>query len=114
VQFVLKRDHAHRFRFASLQSPFGQNVLSRNGFDLKALHSIILLDGDKIYQRSDAAIRIFSVLKGFSFVRVFRYVPRFLRDGIYNLIARYRYLVFGRRDECMIPTPDLKSRFIDG
>jgi predicted DCC family thiol-disulfide oxidoreductase YuxK len=114
VQFILKRDHARRFRFASLQSPFGQNVLSRNGLDPKAFHSLILVEGDNIYQRSDAAIRIFSALRGFSYVRVFRFVPRILRDGVYNLVARNRYRLFGQRDQCMIPTPDLKSRFIEG
>jgi predicted DCC family thiol-disulfide oxidoreductase YuxK len=113
VQFVIQRDTSRYFRFASLQSSFGQEVLKRHGLDTNALHSIILLEGDTIYQRSDAALRIAVRLKGFSFFKLFRVVPRFLRDGIYNLISRSRYRVFGKRNECMIPTPELRDRFVD-
>jgi predicted DCC family thiol-disulfide oxidoreductase YuxK len=87
--------------------------MKRFGLEPEVLHSIILLEGNRIYQRSDAVIRIAARLKGFSFVRIFNVVPTFIRDAVYNLIARHRYRIFGKRAECMIPTPELKSRFVD-
>lgn len=113
VQFVLKYDTASRFRFASLQSAFGQAVMKKHGLDAQVFHSIILLEGDIIYQRSDAALKIATGLKGWSALKVFYIVPRFLRDGIYNFISRHRYRVFGKREQCMIPGPGLKSRFVE-
>lgn len=86
--------------------------MRRSGLDPHALHSIILLEEGRIYERSDAALRIARHLEGLRFMRIFGIVPRFMRDGIYNLIARSRYRLFGKRDECMIPTAELKERFI--
>lgn len=113
MQFVIKRDRSRYFRFASLQSAFGQQIMKDHGLNPAALHSIILLENGMTYQRSDAALRIAARLNGFSFFRVFYILPRFIRDGVYNLIARSRYRLFGKRNECMIPTPELKDRFID-
>jgi predicted DCC family thiol-disulfide oxidoreductase YuxK len=113
VQFVIKRDRDSRFLFASLQSPFGQDVMKRFGLDPTALHSILLLEGGRLYQRSDAVLRISSTLNGWSFTKIFRVVPAFIRDGTYAFIARHRYRIFGKRQECMIPTADLKSKFLE-
>ena len=84
-----------------------------HGLDPRKLHSIILLENRMIYQRSDAALRIAARLRGLTFFRIFYFVPAFLRDGVYNLIARSRYRLFGKRNECMIPSPELKDRFVD-
>lgn len=114
VQFVIKRDPAAKFKFASLQSEFGQQQLKRFGLDPHSLHSIILIQGDKFYERSDAALRIARQLNGgWPLFYAFIIVPRFIRDGIYNLIGRNRYKLFGKKEACWIPTPELKSRFKD-
>lgn len=114
VQFVIKRDPAAKFKFASLQSEFGQTQLRRFGLNTDSLHSIILIQDDKFYERSDAALRIARQLNGgWRLFYGFIIVPRFIRDGIYNLIGKNRYKLFGKKDACWIPTPELKSRFKD-
>lgn len=114
VQFVIKRDPAAYFRFASLQSDFGQQQLKKLGLDQEFFHSIILISGDTVYQRSDAALEIAKKLSGaWPLLYGFKILPRFLRDAVYNLIGRNRYTLFGKKDACWIPTPELKSRFKD-
>ena len=114
VQFVIKRDPAAYFKFASLQSDFGQQQLQTLGLDQKFFHSIILINQGKVYQRSDAALEIVKKLKGaWPLLYGFKILPRFLRDAVYNLIGRNRYTLFGKKDACWIPTPELKSRFKD-
>lgn len=114
VQFVIKRDPAATFKFASLQSDYGQQQLERFGLDKSSFHSIILIRGDQFFERSDAALEITRGLRrGWPLLYGFKIVPRFIRDGIYNLIGRNRYKLFGKKDACWIPTPELKSRFKD-
>jgi predicted DCC family thiol-disulfide oxidoreductase YuxK len=113
IQFIIKRDKKKRFRFASLQSDVGQEQLKKNGLSTTSLYSIILIEGDNVYDQSDAALRIAKHLSGiwpvlYSFI-VF---PKGLRDAVYGFIARNRYRFFGRQDQCMLPTPDIKARFI--
>jgi predicted DCC family thiol-disulfide oxidoreductase YuxK len=112
VQFVLRRDKQQYFRFASLQSEYGANVMKQFGLDPGVLHSILLLEGDHLYQKSEAALRIASRLQGISFLGHLRFVPAFIRDTVYDLIARFRYKIFGKKEQCMIPGPELKSRFV--
>lgn len=113
VQFILKRDVQKYFKFASLQSEAGQRLAARHGVDPNGLHSMILIEGDNVYQRSTAVLRIARHLKGFSFTSIFLSVPTFLRDGVYNFVARRRYRLFGKADECMLPTRELRSRFLE-
>lgn len=113
VQFIIRRDRHDRFRFASLQSDAARAILQRFNINPETMHSVIVIDGDKVYERSDAAIRIASGLGGiWRLLSSLRVLPRRLRDFIYNLIARHRYSWFGKRNECMIPTPELRSRFL--
>jgi predicted DCC family thiol-disulfide oxidoreductase YuxK len=114
VQFIIKRDKEAKFRFASLQSDAGKKILQQFQLPTDTFNSFILYQDGKIYTRSTAALRVFSQLKNWKWVGAFQYVPKFIRDGVYNLIARNRYKWFGKKDECMIPTPELKSRFLDG
>src|SRR5688500_5258714 len=110
VQFIIKRDVKGAFKFASLQSSFGQQQLGYFKLDKNLMHSIILLQGDQFFQRSDAALEIARQLSGaWSVLYIFKIVPRFLRDGIYNVIANNRYRLFGKMDACWIPTPELKE-----
>jgi predicted DCC family thiol-disulfide oxidoreductase YuxK len=115
VQFVIRRDRESRFQFASLQSKAGLNILStlksqNNGVP----DSLILEIDDNIYIRSDAALRTFIELgRGYKLAGLFLLMPGFIRDAMYNFIAKNRYSIWGKRDECIIPTHELKTKFLD-
>lgn len=114
VQFIIKRDAAAYFKFASLQSDFGQHQLKRFNLNQQSFHSIILVEGDQYYERSDAALKIARKLGGgWPLLYGFKILPKVLRDGVYNLIGKNRYRLFGKKDACWLPTPELKSRFKD-
>jgi predicted DCC family thiol-disulfide oxidoreductase YuxK len=113
VQFIIKRDKKKLFRFASLQGETGQEILRRFGLPADDLNSFIFLENDKIYTRSTGALRMLKALGGgWKLLYGFIIVPRFIRDAVYNWIARNRYKWYGKKDECMIPTPALKERFL--
>lgn len=114
VQFIIRHDPHSRFRFAALQSEFGQSQLELHGFGKEELLSVVLLTDGKAYDKSRAALEIARKLNGlWPLMYAFIIVPPFIRDLVYNWISRNRYRWFGRQDECMIPTPDLKARFIN-
>jgi predicted DCC family thiol-disulfide oxidoreductase YuxK len=113
VLFIIKRDKAGKIMFASLQSELGRDQLIRNGLDPDALHSIIVIENGKLFQKSDAVLHTVARMDGaWPWFRIFRIIPRFLRDALYDLVARFRYKIFGKKDACMIPTPELKKRFV--
>lgn len=113
VLFVIKRDPKGKFRFAALQSDFGSRVLKQHQLDQTKLHSIILVEDDKITDRSTAALRIAKRMSGlWPLLYGFIVVPAFIRNFFYDWISRNRYKWFGKKDECMIPTPELKARFL--
>ncbi|MGC3945606.1 MAG: thiol-disulfide oxidoreductase DCC family protein [Chryseolinea sp.] len=113
VQFLIRRDPKGIFKFASLQSDYGRQQLIHHHLDPDALHSVIVIDKGKLYDRSDAVFRIVGLLPGlWPLLGVFRIFPRFITDGLYNWMAGARYRWFGRRDSCMVPDPALKSRFL--
>jgi len=114
VQFIIKRDAKGVFRFASLQSAYGQQQLKSFGLPSDTLYSIVAVYNGKAYQQSDAVLLMLKHLGGrWSWLTIFRILPRFFRDAVYAFIARNRYRFFGKKDQCMIPTPGLKSRFIE-
>ena len=112
VDFVLARDRRRRFRFAPLQ---GTTAVARFGPPGDVDPTTILLEEDgKVYQRSTAALRIISRLGGAcALVAVFNLVPRFIRDAVYDWVARHRYGWFGKRDTCRLPTPEERAVFLD-
>lgn len=113
VQWVLKRDQKGLIRFASLQSDTGQRLLTRFGLDPAVFDSVVLVDGGRIYTRSEAAFEILRRLGApWSWLGIFRWIPRRLRDAVYDWIARSRYRWFGRREECWLPRPEWKGRFV--
>ncbi len=115
VQFILDRDPAGYFRFAALQSEAGSKALAAHGRAAPAgePESIVLIEGDRVYDRSDAALRIARRLGGaWSLLYAFIVVPRVVRDAVYRFIARNRYRWFGRTEECRVPTPELRARFL--
>jgi len=114
IQSVIKKDKKKKFRFASLQGEKGQALLREFNLAGPHLDSFVLIEGDKAYTRSTAALRIAKLTGGFwKILYGLIIVPRFIRDAVYNMIARNRYKWFGKKDECMIPTPELRDRFLD-
>jgi predicted DCC family thiol-disulfide oxidoreductase YuxK len=113
VQFVIQHDPHSHFRFASLQSDFGQQLLATHHLPATALNSFLLLRNDTIYQRSTAALLVAGQLSGaWKLLKFFLFVPRFLRDGVYNIISSNRYKWFGKKTNCWLPSPHLKRLFI--
>jgi predicted DCC family thiol-disulfide oxidoreductase YuxK len=112
VQFIIRRDPHNVFRFASLQSEFAKNILHRfNRVD--TTDTIILIDQNKMMVRSDAALEIARHLSGvWPACYVMKVIPRFIRDYVYQRIAKNRYRWFGRADQCSVPTPAIENRFI--
>ncbi len=113
VRFIIKRDSKEKFKFASLQSEAGRQWLERFNLSENELESFVLIQGDKYYKKSTAALRTLRELGGiWKLLYVFIWLPRPLRDILYDVVAKSRYKIFGKRDTCMIPTPDLQSRFL--
>jgi len=111
IQDVIKRDKEGIYRFASLQSDLGQNLVSH--FKLENLDSVFLLDNGEMYIQSDVAFAVAKRLGGlYTLLSPFKIVPLTIRNKIYDWIARNRYHWFGKQEECMIPTPELKALFI--
>jgi predicted DCC family thiol-disulfide oxidoreductase YuxK len=114
VQWILGKDTKEIFRFAALQSHIGQDFLKKHGLDPLKLNSVVLITKKKAYTHSDAALEIASLLGGFwQILSIFKIIPRFIRDAVYNFIAKNRYRWFGKQESCWLPTKELKKRFID-
>lgn len=114
VVFIIKRDAKSKLRFASLQSEYGVEQMKKFNLPPSALNSVLLIKGDRLFQKSNAALEIVSMLDGiWPMLYVFKILPRFLRDFIYDWIALNRYRWFGKKEACMIPTPDMRARFIN-
>ena len=114
VRFILKHDKNSVFKFASLQSKYGIQLLAYYKLPLAPLETVLLYDRKELYSHSDAIIKISSKLTGiYKIGSVFKYLPRFIRDFFYRIIAKSRYGLFGKRKQCMIPEENMKSRFLD-
>jgi predicted DCC family thiol-disulfide oxidoreductase YuxK len=113
VKFVIRRDKNARIRFASLQSAAGQSLMSGAGLSPESIDTVIYFTDKKYRLRSSAVLYLLRDLGGaWQLFFVFIIIPPFIRDFFYNLIARGRYRIFGRRETCMIPSKDIESRFI--
>ena len=113
VQTVIRRDENDIFRFAPLQSEIGLQIVNERGIDAEALDSVVLIEpGVAYYSKSTAAIEIAKHLRGFEWLKYAKPLPEGLRDSIYDLIAKNRYKWWGKRDSCMIPTPELQALFL--
>lgn len=113
VNFVIARDKAGYFKFAPLQSVIGEELRTRHGIDKVETDSVIVIENERVYTHSSAALRIARHLDGiWSWTYVFVIVPKPIRDLLYRLFARNRYRLFGRQDACMMPTPDVRARFM--
>ena len=113
VQFTIQRDSKNVFHFASLQSEYAQVHLTPFGIEPKQGDSFILLEGDQVYQKSTAALRVAKRLNGlWPMLYVFMIIPKFIRDAVYNYIAKNRYRWFGKEESCWVPTPELQQKFL--
>jgi predicted DCC family thiol-disulfide oxidoreductase YuxK len=115
VQFMIARDPHEHFRFASIQSDAGEKLMREHGIEPPKgdPSSIMLIEDGKAYERSTAALRIVRHLRfPWNLAWVFVIVPRPLRDVVYKFIASHRYKWFGKKDVCMVPTPELRARFL--
>jgi predicted DCC family thiol-disulfide oxidoreductase YuxK len=115
VQFVIKHDKDDVFRFVALQSELGQEILEYTGIDTKNIDSIVLYEpGVAYYYKSDAALQISKSLDGlFPMGIIFKIIPTRIRNRLYDYIAKNRYKWYGKKDSCMMPTPELKIKFLE-
>lgn len=115
VQFLIERDPESHFRFAPLQSELAEALLASTDLDEESLDSIVLVDDGKAYVKSDAVIQIGRHMGGlYRLLGPTKVVPRRLRDAVYDLVAANRYDWFGKKEQCMMPTPDIEARFVAG
>ncbi len=113
VQFIIKWDHKKRFKFASLQSDSGQELLKSYGENTKSFESLIFIDRGTVYKKSTGALRIGRLLGGmWPLVGLGLVIPGILRDPVYTAIAMSRYQFFGKQDSCMIPQKEILDRFL--
>lgn len=114
VNFAIKKDPGKKLRFASFQSEAGQQLLRQYHIDIAAINSVILIEKEKVYTQSSAAISICKHLGGgWKLFYGLLVIPKFIRDFLYNFIARNRYRWFGKKESCMVPTPDIRERFLE-
>lgn len=114
TNFIIRQDKKKIFRFAAFQSTVGQKILKQLNFSLDSFETFLFIANGKIYKKSNAALRLYNKLSWYwKWTQLFWIFPRFFRDWIYDIIARNRYKWFGKREECMVPTAELKERFLD-
>ena len=113
VQFTIKQDPKGKFKFASLQSESGQALLKKFDLPTGDFGSFVFIDRDRYFVKSSAGLHVLKELGGlWKLLYVFIIVPAPIRDFLYNIIAKTRYKIFGRRETCMVPTPELRRRFL--
>lgn len=113
VQFIIKRDPKGKFRFTSLQGESGQKLLNENQIP-SDINSFLLIKNNKIYDKSTAALLVAKELKGFwKLICIFIIIPSPIRDFFYNIVSNNRYKWFGKKEVCTIPSPEMRSRFLD-
>ena len=113
INFVLKQDKKGVFRFAPLQSEAGQRLLKQYNLSTAEFDSFVLIDDGKIYKKSSASLRVMNKLPWYwKEAQLLRLIPTPFRDAIYDFIAKNRYKWFGKKEQCMIPTPEMRNRFL--
>ncbi len=113
VQFMIQHDPEGYFMYASLQSDSGQEILKKYGISTEIIDTIVLVENDRAYIQSTAALRIARKLNRlWSLLYIFIIVPPFIRNSVYRFVARNRYKWFGKKDSCMLPDPEIRSRFL--
>lgn len=113
INFIIKRDKKRVFRYAALQSEAGQQLLKQHDLSTTDLDSFVLVYKGKTYKKTSAALQVAQILGGaWRLTRIFRIFPSPIRDLAYTIIANNRYRWFGKKESCMIPTPEVRSLFL--
>lgn len=113
VHFIIQHDKKDRFKFAAIQSEIGKELFKKFNMDPSLTDSLVLIELNRFYNRSTAALRIAKHLDGlYPLLYIFIIIPPFIRDGIYDLIAKNRYKWFGKKEACMIPSDEIRSKFV--
>ena len=113
VRLIVRRDTAKKILFAPLQSSVGRKMLKEQKIDVNYTGSLVFFEGERFSVSITAALRIFSYLNGWErHLQLLSVLPLPFRDTLYQLFAKYRYKLFGRREQCMVPTPELRERFL--
>ena len=114
VNFIIRQDKNNVFLFSALQSTSGNKLLERYKIDWNASDSFVVIENDKAYQKSNAALKLYNKLPWYwKWTQVFWIVPKFMRDWVYNVIAKNRYKWFGKKEQCMIPTKEVRAKFLE-
>ena len=113
INFIIEHDKKNYFKFAPLQSEIAQKLLKENNLDSPDIDSVILIEDGTVFTHSTAALKIARGLGGiWSVGYVFIVIPKFIRDFFYKLFAKNRYRLFGKKDACMMPTPEIRAKFL--
>ena len=113
VRLIERRDTAKNILFAPLQSSVGRKMLEEHKIDVNYTESLVFFEEERFSVSSTAALRIFSYLDGWErHLKILTVLPRPLRDAVYRFFAKYRYKWFGRMEQCMVPTTELRERFL--
>jgi predicted DCC family thiol-disulfide oxidoreductase YuxK len=113
IRFVAARDTPKRFRFTAIQSAYGARLAQAFGIDPHDPDTNAVVHGGVAYFKCDAALTVLSSLPGWGWARALRLVPKFLRDAVYNLVARNRYPIFGKYEECFLPDAEFRARVME-
>jgi predicted DCC family thiol-disulfide oxidoreductase YuxK len=110
---VIEIDRHKIFKFAAIQSELGQRLYRQHGLDPIDIQTLMFIDGDRVFTKSDAVLNVLNKLDGgWQFFAIFKNLPQPLRDKAYSEFARQRFRLFGRRETCMVPTSELQERFL--
>jgi predicted DCC family thiol-disulfide oxidoreductase YuxK len=113
VQFVIRHDKKNVFRFAALQSETGITLSKKYNIPIDRMDTFVVIKNNKCYTRSNAALEVANILGGFwAILYILVIIPPAIRDTIYDWVAKNRYRMFGKKESCMIPTPELRDRFL--
>jgi predicted DCC family thiol-disulfide oxidoreductase YuxK len=113
IRFIATRDRDRRFRFTAIQSAYGTRLAQAFAINPDDPDTNAVVHGGAAYFKSDAALTVLSMLPGWRWVRALRFIPKPLRDAVYNLVARNRYRIFGRYEECFVPDKEFRGRVIE-
>lgn len=114
VKFIIRRDTEEVFCFASMQSDISQKLIQKYLKSEFSFDTFLLIKNGICYERSDAMIEVFRDLPGFWCLhKILALIPKQIRDYLYNIVAKHRYKVFGKQDQCMVPSQNISNRFIE-